>query len=241
MTNNETIKTKSLQEYVLDSISSVLFKEQFPSCEVTPEGILSIVDAIAAYYEEGRELFPHIIITTNLSDLLKPIPFRQIIEIRKMPLCVKEFSTALKLNAPIAVNGWIIFIEIDISNKKLRSGLVSVELSETSPSLHRQLIGDLGPAEIDSPVIYISNIGQRTVLIEGKKTKTAVSLSLKTVTELFGEATNSLASCMSKDCEPELSKMIIPYFEKLLNTAVKECHGTLIAVVKDDFATVHNL
>ncbi len=235
------IKIKSLKEHVAESIAAVLWSEKFPSCDLTPYGVLALVDEIASYHEEGKELFPHILLTTSIGGLLKSIPFVQQIVVRHNELCVSEFQTALKLCAPLAVNGWIIFIEINVSEKKIKFGLLSSELSETSPSLHRQLLGDLSQKNIGYPFIYISNIGQRTVLIEGEKKKVAVSLSLKTVQDISSGAVNVLAAHIAEKSNPEIRETIKFYFEKLLNFSMKECHGTLIGVVEDDQTSIEQL
>jgi hypothetical protein len=231
---DKSIKIKSLKEHVVESISTVLWSEKFPACDCTPHGVLALVDEISSYHEEGKELFPHILLTTNLEGLLKSIPFTQKIVIKRTILDENEFNSALKLCAPLAVDGWIIFIEINVSDKKMVFGLLSSELSETSPSLHRQLIGDLSQGNIDLPFVYISNIGQRTVLIDGKGNHVAVSLSLKTIQDISRDSVKYLASCIAKDAKHEIRETIISYFEKLLNFSLKECHGTLIGVVEDN-------
>lgn len=235
---DESIKIKSLKEHVVESISSVLWIEKFPSCELTPYGILALVDEIASYHEEGKELFPHILLTTDLTELLKSLPFIQKIVVKEYELSVEGFHAALKLCAPLAVDGWIIFIDLDVSAKIIKFGLLSSELSETSPSLHRQLLEDLAPENVDLPFIYISNIGQKTVLIEGVKNKVAVSMSLKTIKDISSDSVNLLANNVAKNTKPEIRDTIIFYFEKLLNTSLKECHGTLIGIVEDDTSSL---
>lgn len=238
---DKSIKIKSLKEHVFESISSVLRSEQFPSCKLTPHGVLALVDEIASYHEEGKELFPHILLTTDLAELLKSIPSVQKIVVRDNELGVLEFQAALKLCAPLAVDCWIIFIEINVPDKKIKFGLLSSELSETSPSIHRQLLGDLSSENDGLPFIYISNIGQRTVLIEGAKNKVAVSLSLKSVKDISSDSVHVLAANVAQKSKPEIRATIIFYFEKLLNFSLKECHGTLIGVVKDDEPSIEFL
>jgi len=237
----KNIKIKSLKEHVAESISSVLWNEKFPSCDLTPYGVLALVDEIASYHEEGKELFPRIVLTTNIGGLLKSVPFVQQIVVRHSELSVSEFQAALKLCAPLAVDGWIIFIEINVSDKKIKFGLLSSELSETSPSLHRQLLGDLSQENIGYPFIYISNVGQRTVLIEGEKKKVAVSLSLKTVQDISSGSVNVLAAYIAEKSNSEIRDTLRSYFEKLLNFSLKECHGTLIGIVEDDETAIEQL
>jgi hypothetical protein len=239
--NDKSIDIKSLQEHVVESIASVLYSESFPSCELTPKGILALVDQIASYHEEGTELFPHILITTSLGGLLESVPFVQKIVVREADLHTSEFNKALKLCAPLAIDGWVIFIELNISDRKIIFGLLSSELSETSPSLHRQLLGDLSQENTNVPFLYISNVGQRTVLIEGDKKQIAISLSLKTVQDISSGAVSDLSNHIAKNTIAEIKETIISYFEKLFDISLKNCHGTLIGVVEDSLENIENL
>lgn len=227
----------TLRQHVLEAVERVLQQEGFPTCALAPIGILNLVDAIASYHEEGKELFPHIVIATSLTDLLKPLPFAHRVDIQRMSLTPEGFARSLRLCAPLAVDGWVIFVELDIEHDAMLSGLISAELSDTSPSLYSQLIGEMAP-EITTPALYLSNVGQRTVLLEGRKSKLPVSLTLKEAPASSSNQTREMVSLLCGDCSTGTSKAFAYFLEKHLDATLKDCHGALIAVVNDDATAI---
>lgn len=226
-------KISSLHEHTIGAISRVLYGEGFPTCVIMPTGIVSLVDAIAAYHEEGIELFPHIIITTNIKTLLQTIPSVQYIQIRSCLIHLDEFVSALKYCAPLAIDGWIIYIEVSAEANTMVYGVVSSEYTETSPTIHRQLLGDLSSGKPGVPFVYISNIGLRSVLIECATDKTIISLSLKQQQEYPSHNITNLAKAIAINANIAAKDSLFYYLQKLLGAALKECHGTLVAVVDD--------
>src|SRR5688572_13601938 len=132
-------KNESLREHVLASIGDYLYKEGFKTNAITPLGILEAINLISDYHEEGIPLFPELIITNSLA-FFKTIPNKDLI-IGEGKLTVDEFKKAIKLCAPLAVDNWIIFIEV--SEESLKYGIVSAEMTETSLSIYHQTVGDL--------------------------------------------------------------------------------------------------
>ncbi|MFH1114191.1 MAG: hypothetical protein V1792_09745 [Pseudomonadota bacterium] len=236
-----TVSTQSLRDHVLSNIEGVLWRESFPKCDNAPIGILTIVDAVAAYHEEGKELYPRVLITTDLDGLLKSVPFAHKIEIRRANITSREFPDALKLCAPLATDGWVIFMEIDTHTDQIRSGLVSLELSETSPTFYRQVFGDLS-YDTGIPTIYIANIGKRVVAIDGRSGgRLVVSLTLRDHATQAVNHVQELARVISFSCEDDHRDTVENFVTKLLETGLRDCHGALIAVVKDDITAIEIL
>lgn len=69
----EAIKSASLKDTIFDQIGAFLFQEGFTNQPFTAAGIFEIINLISDYQEEGRVLFPEVIITNEL-ELLKTIP-----------------------------------------------------------------------------------------------------------------------------------------------------------------------
>ncbi|MCP4104493.1 MAG: hypothetical protein GY749_02995 [Desulfobacteraceae bacterium] len=227
----ENISEKSLREHVLESIGNFLYKEDFPNCNITPSGILNLIDLISNYQEEGKELYPEILLTTDFSKLIEALPFARRMQIAYAELTLKEFSRALKLCAPLAIDGWVIYLQI--KDSEISYGLVSSELSEISPSFYRQVVGDLEQYDDDATIAYIKNIGNKTVLLEGKENKLIVSLSLQQVSVQGDSNITELCRALIQDLSSGLTEISMAFFEKLINDSVKDSHGTLIGVVKD--------
>lgn len=217
----------SLRNTLVDHIASFLKDEGFHISPVLTEGVLEIVNLIADYYEEGKHLYPEVVITNDM-ELFKTIPSR-FFKIKDSTIDISTFKESIKLCAPLAVDGWIIFIEVKDS---VGFGLVSTEMSETSLSLHRQL-SDEESFPQDATIAYIRSIGQKRVEIKGLKNSIFVSLNLDDFVNPEYNVLTSLSSCIVRDIEVDVHDKLAVFIEKILDEAFKEGHGNLIGVVED--------
>jgi hypothetical protein len=228
---------KSLREHVSDSIGNFLYQERFNPCEITPLGILEAINLISDYHEEGIPLFPEIIVTNSLK-FFKTIPNKEIV-IAEGILSVNEFKKAIKLCAPLAIDSWVIFIEI--AGNHIRYGLVSAEMTETSLSIYNQTVGELKVTYDNMTIAYIRNIGQKTVEISGLKSKITVSLTLDAPTEMTFNEISIISKAISKKCTIEYCHQISTFFEKIITIALRIGHGNLIAVIDDSDISIEKL
>jgi len=221
----------SLRKEILISIGDFLLMEDFrnPNIGIVKDGILNVIDLISDYYEEGKPLFPEIIVLSDIHFLDSIIP--KILPIKRHNLTKEEFSLAVKLCAPLATHGWIIYIEVN--GNEMSYGMVSAEVDEASPSIHSQTVGDLKPTDTTYSVAYIRNIGKKVVELAGVKTKLIVSLNLDDLRDYSQNELNKLCNSVTKNCEKELVEKLKTYFEKLIDEALKIGHGNLIGVISD--------
>lgn len=232
------IKKASLRENIIDSIGNFLYEEGFAKDDITKLGILEIINLISDYHEEGSALFPEIIVTNNL-DFFETIPNKELI-IRETKLSVTEFKKAIKLCAPLAINSWIIFIEVN--DDVIKYGIVSAEMSETSPSIYNQTVGQMKISDYKNTTIaYIRNIGQKTVELSGLKNQLIVSLTLDEPKELTFDEINLLCEEISSKCAEGLKNNIKTFFEKVIDDAIKNGHGNLIGIVDDSEEAIAKL
>lgn len=224
------IKNASLRNSILDSIGNFLYEEGFAKDEITKYGILEIINLIADYHEEGNALFPEILLTNSL-EFFKTIPNKEIV-INELELSIDEFKSAIKLCAPLATNSWIIFIEVH--DGIIKYGITSAEMSETSPSIYNQTVGQMKVEDYKGVTIaYIRNIGQKTVELSGLKNRLIVSLTLDSPKEYSRNEIQILCEAISSECDEHLKINIKTFFEKIVDDALKNGHGNLIAVVND--------
>lgn len=220
----------SLRQSLLNDIESFLEAEGFNLNAVAIEGVLSLINLVSDYYEEGQHLYPEIIITQDIS-IFQTIPSYKI-KINTATLELSSFKHAIKLCAPLAINSWVIYIEIKDDN--INFGLVSTEKSETSLSLHRQTLNrDLFYE--NATFAYIRSFGQKVVEIKGLDGSIQVYLNLDEEKELTENKMAYLAHSIVAACsddEDRREKLSI-FFEKKLDDALKSGHGNLIAVVED--------
>ncbi len=229
------IKKASLRDSIIESIGNFLWEEGFAKDDITKLGILEIINLISDYHEEGNALFPEILVTNSLG-FFKTIPNKEII-IQESELSISEFKNALKLCAPLATNSWIIFIEV--KNDKIKYGITSAEMSETSPSIYNQTVGQLKVEDYQGITIaYIRNIGQKTVELAGLKNKLIVSLTLDEPKELSQNELQILCEGIVSKCNEKLQINIKTFFEKIIDEALKNGHGNLIGVVEDDEGSI---
>jgi len=221
--------SQSLRESVLHSIGDFLYKEKFQPNDITPIGILEVINLISDYHEEGTPLFPELIITNSL-DFFKTIPNKEFL-IAEGPLSVDEFKKAIKLCAPLAIDTWTIFIEIRAD--KIRYGLVSAEMTETSLSMYNQTVGELKVQYENTTIAYVRNIGQKTVELSGLKNKIVVSLTLAEATKTTFKEVSTISKAITAKCEESIKEPISTFFEKLITIALRIGHGNLIGVIDE--------
>jgi len=227
MPNDNT--NQSLREHVLASIGNFLYKEGFQTNDITPLGILEAINLISDYHEEGIALFPEIIVTNSL-EFFKTIPNKDVI-IAEGDLSVNEFRKAIKLCAPLAIDSWVIFIEV--TENKIKYGLVSAEMTETSLSIYNQTVGDLKVEYDKTTIAYIRNIGQKTVELSGLKNKLTVSLTLDAPTEMTFNEISTISRAISSKCDENFRQQIATFFEKIITMALRIGHGNLVAVIDE--------
>jgi hypothetical protein len=227
MPNDNT--NQSLREHVLASIGNFLYKEGFQTNDITPLGILGAINLISDYHEEGIALFPEIIVTNSL-EFFKTIPNKEVV-IAEEILSVDEFKKAIKLCAPLAIDSWVIFIEI--TENSIRYGLVSAEMTETSLSIYNQTVGDLKIEYDKTTIAYIRNIGQKTVELSGLKNKLTVSLTLDAPTEMTFNEISTISKAVSAKCNENYRQQIATFFEKIITMALRIGHGNLIGVIDE--------
>lgn len=234
---NQEISEFSLKRDVTEAIKSFLFEEGFNRCEIVPHGIMNMINQISDYYEEGVPLFPEVILTNDYT-YFQMVPSQDII-IKETALSIDEFSNALKLCAPLAVNNWVIFIEL--KNSTMKYGLINAELSDTSPSIYNQTVGYLGENVEGTTVAYIRNVGLKNVELVGFKTRKVISLNLDNIISVSNAEIGKLSTQIVIDVNSEYDNALVQYFEKTISNTIKTSHGNLIGIIKDEITTLNRL
>lgn len=184
--------------------------------------LVSIVNSLSDYYEEGEHLYPEVLLTNNISD----IPFFIKYDFHVGELLPRSLSKAIKMCAPLCNEGWCIFLEVN--DNDMRWGVVNGEQKITSLSLLEQL---RLYADDDHRFILLHNIGAKTVefLPASDKQPYAVSLSLNGVEDVQGRYIHDLCETISEKCE---DSHFCGFLEKVISYALQIGHGNLVAVLK---------
>ncbi|GEA84822.1 MULTISPECIES: hypothetical protein [Cellulomonas] len=103
-------KVITFRSELKSSISDFLADAEM-SCTATEESLVALVVAIADYREEGRQLFPQIIICDDLETVLRNVQGSSPIEIGSGLREPETMLHALKKCAPLAEGAWSIWVE----------------------------------------------------------------------------------------------------------------------------------
>ena len=81
------------------------------NCAETQRAVSQLVSALSSYSEEGVALFPEVVVSLNVSDLAKQSGGADIVRLGRASLSVEGALFALKVCAPLADGGWVMFLE----------------------------------------------------------------------------------------------------------------------------------
>ena len=235
---SQDTKMTSLRDNILASIAEFLLDENFANNVILKEGILELINLLSDYSEEGTALFPEVLITNNAPEFFKTISNREVF-ISEQNITISEFKNIIKLCAPLAVGSWIIYIEV--SSEKLRYGLVDAEMTETSPSIYEQTVGELKVEQEGINLAYLRNIGSKTVELTGFKKRLVVSLTLDKTESTGNNDVHRISHQITSECEEEYQGQIRTFINKTIEDAIKHGHGNLIGVIKDCDYTIEKL
>ena len=254
------VRKSSLRETLLEDVGDFLEKEGFGRESVLCEGVLLLANLISDYYEEGKHLYPELFITHSL-DNLELTPSRSL-SINKIKLEKNEYKEGedegedkdkkdskkksiesilkriLKECAPLAIDGWVIFVEL--SEDCVRFGVFSTEITETTLSLYRQTVHEDSLPE-DSTFVYIRSIGQKVVELRGKKNRIHIYLNLDKEIDVADNKVEQLSQIMTSGCDEEIREKLSVYLEKVIDGALKAGHGNLIGIVEDNTVVINQV
>lgn len=226
------MKKTSLRDTVLDQFGNFLLNINFnianEHTQILREELVDVANQLSDYYEEGNHLYPEVILLDDFDYFKMSIPcfyhvfYEGIIE-------KKSLLHAIKMCAPLANNGWNIFIEL--KEDKVRWGVVNSEQSVTNVSMYNQIMGD---NQMEHPIVYIRNIGFKTVEFVSKMStdKYVISLSLRDIDDILKNETSSLCDVITMDCQNNKDDFC-SFLEKIINTGVQRGHGNLLVVLKE--------
>jgi hypothetical protein len=199
------------------------------SCSKTEESLIALAVALADYREEGRPLFPRVLICDELHTVLRNIQGSGPIEIGSAEREPETILRALKKCAPLTEKGWAIWVErqpeafrFGVFREPAPTALdIRTTLLNTAPSdpLRAVLIAQFaaGTVELMSagrPGIRIHLTGQREEQISTED-------SLRQVVEWS-----------AADIDDErLRDSYVNFTATVLQDLLRKGHGSLIAVV----------
>jgi len=234
----ETEEIKYLNEHIDSWIGSFLFSEKFPQLDEIKLGIVSIIDIISNLKEEGILLTPEIIVTTNLSNILKPIPYKNIISIGQLEISPNNFNVILKRCSYLAMKNWTIFIEI--IGKIINYGLLSSESSDLSPSTYDQIAGKLSININNTPMIYIKILGDKNIEVKGNCKKLIISLSLNKKILVFDYKLDIFINDLVLKVDSGINNNMKLFYTHTFEKSFSKSGGCLIALIDDENCVIED-
>jgi hypothetical protein len=219
--------TKSVRDFLLGSVSDFTDACAIPHL-VTNSNLTSLIVSLANYQEEGARLLPEVYLCADLSSMLKIVTDYDSLPIGSETNSVDALSSALKKCAPLARHGWHIYVEASVN--KFTYGLFRGSMNPVAITVDRSLFtgNDINSTkyvslcQIAAGCIEIksSNGSSRTIILNDKPDSLpSPNINLKKIVD----AICSKVNVSYKDTSTN-------FVRKTLQTALNDCHGTIIAV-----------
>ena len=201
-----------------------------PNCPSTRDGIVAIIDSLSNYSEEGKRLYPKIIVTENVNALRLLLPQAEIIRLRSGPLQSSTYITCLNKCAPLTTGDWYIVIARGTSEVSL--GIIRSGASALSPLPEQSLI-DLK----DSPdlpwIVIVKQVADRTVIaIDSRGNQLEVTFSGRAQSNFNPWLElEKLYEQIATNAGSEEKAALILLLNRIFARVVETGHGTLAIVV----------
>ncbi|MBV3399124.1 hypothetical protein KSW89_09410 [Prevotella copri] len=217
----------SLYKETLSNVEAFLKSLNFSFSQLICEGLVTVVNMISDYHEEGAALNPDILLISKDS-FFQTLPCQHHIELCTEEINEKSFSMAVKMCAPLAENGWNMYLLL-LDESHLQYGIVNVALTQMSVSLFNQVIET--PQEL-AVCAYIRNIGNKVVELNSISNHCVIALNLNSYETKMEEELEKLANVILKDIAKDfpIKEASITYIKDMFIEALNHGHGNLIAV-----------
>jgi hypothetical protein len=223
------VAVRSIADSIHDLAGTVLFEAGFSKKVLDKVELVEILRMLEDCREEGRALYPEILLTTRLDDCLKPIHPVQLVMCGDSTDRPGRFRRAIKRCAAVATEPWVIVLEV--SNEKLRYGVATTNVRADAESLYESVFDFAATAE-ELPLMFLRRHGTRAVLLRTVKEERVVSLTLsdellKAADDISGFA--RIAAARTNEANRTNSERVI---QRLLEQACREGHGFISCAIE---------
>ena len=209
-------------------------------CTDTEEALLELVVALSHYTEEGNVLFPQVLLCDDLEVSLGLIRGSEPIRIGSGPKSAVTMRQALKRCAPLAHGNWIVYVQrID---RNFEYGVFRAPIAPTAIDV-RDTILSLAEEKQKIRIIFVSQLAEKAVELVGSlfgclhvylsATPDDAPSPRATLTDF----TDVACASVPRDIGEQASSFI----RKTLSFALRNCHGTLLAVASSGATKISGL
>ena len=190
-----------------------------------PINLVEMIVSLARYTEEGVRLIPQVYVTDNIAALTSMLPDGERLKIGDSTADARGIKDALKKTAPLATDGWSIYlqdsngIEFGVfrgSGNPLSVAIDDILLIGTRPLLVVKIF-NVAEACVE---IRANNGEYHHVFLDHRKDDSPPPL----------QYLEKLVSAVVKNSPADSREALASFLKKLLFTALRESHGCLIAV-----------
>lgn len=214
----------------LESNSLDLIRRVGWNCARTSELIAGMVSQLAAYTEEGVPMSPSVFICSSVSQLVQLAGVGE-----HMPLSAdlpleSAGAKILKDAAPLCFGHWRIYVERSADGQRCKYGVFCGTSDPSSLTIDEVV---LDAYDESFPVIRISQSATNKVEVRSNagdgiefRFNNDADVREITVHQHIGQLADAISAKTERHRE-----LFAGYVDRILSTAIKDCHGTLIAVV----------
>lgn len=199
------------------------------ACINTADAIVALVVALSDYREEGRQLYPRVLVCDDLPQVLRIVQGSSLLAIGCGKRNASTAAHALKRCAPLANGGWA--VGINRLDDGFEYGVFREPLAPTAVDL-RSTVTDLKVG--DAKVVLISQVAPSTVEIVSSGHEpveihfSADALDARPTRETLDVLPGWLVEAIE---DQHLRESARSYWSTLLADCLRAAHGALVAVV----------
>lgn len=223
-------KPISLRPVILGEAVSFLEAEGM-ECLITQNGIVSLVNHLVNYREEGKDLYPKVYILDDIELVLQSLPLSQHCFIGQGEKTKETMLKALKKCAPLTEADWSIYIQRNKDN--FSYGVFRAGKSILSVSIEDLLINN-GTEELK--VILLHQISDKLIEIKGvHNDPLLISFGEREETNKSPvENQLEFIQTIVKNVESSIKEQTSNFFKKIFYEILKVGHGTLACTISGD-------
>lgn len=190
--------------------------------------VCELVSLLVDYHEEGASMFLDVFLTESIEGLTAPIPQSAFLRLGSTQYSDAGIRKALKKTAPLVRGCWTMYMAPGAEG--LDFGLFRDSGHPLNVPFDLALTSEEGS---NARFIRVTRLAQDSVRVsthEGRQVVVHFTNAREGVIEA-GESLSSLCAAICSALDPKRAQTCETYLETLLSRALRESHGSLVAVV----------
>lgn len=191
--------------------------------------LIEIIVSLSHYEEEGAKLHPEVYVCEHIDRILQLLPGHGEIKIGELPLAETSVKEILKKCAPLAIDGWHIYL--DGSGENIRFGLFRDSLNPLTVPIDEILFANVGT---EVKVVRVHQVASDCVeIINHCGGYHNIFLSHKKESAIPPEKyINDLVKSICDRVNPTIQDPVRTYLKKVMQRGLRASHGALISVCR---------